>query len=105
MAAEIKAGQIAYLRITDEPVFVLSVKPLDGYHAMAGTLSGVQAKVRRPNVNEHGSIIHQTEDFFVDELETKEDAELRKMSELETMKAQFKAERAILDPAKQVASN
>jgi hypothetical protein len=103
--AEIKAGQVAYLKITDEPVFVLSVKPLEGYHAMAGTLSGVQAKVRRPNVNEHGSIVHQVEDFFVDELETEEDADIRKSSKLEAMKAQFKAERAILDPAKAVASN
>jgi|HubBroStandDraft_2_1064218.scaffolds.fasta_scaffold1959994_1 hypothetical protein len=105
MAAEIKAGQIAFIKITDEPVFVLSVKLLDGYHALAGTLSGVQATVRRPNVDEHGRITHSQEQFFVDELETKEDAELRKAGEIATLKAQFQAERAAIDPSKLVSTN
>jgi hypothetical protein len=103
--AEIKPGQIAYVKITDEPVFILSVKPLEGYHVLAGVLSGVEATVRRPNVNEHGQIVHQIEKFFVDELETEEDADLRKASKLESLKAQFKAERAALDPNKLVGAN
>jgi hypothetical protein len=96
--AEIKPGQIAYLRITDEPVYVLDIKPLSGLHILAGVLSGVEATVRRPNVDKDGSITHKIEKFFVDELETEEDAEIRKASKLEALKAQFKAERASLDP-------
>jgi hypothetical protein len=103
--AEIKAGQIAYIKITDEPAYVLDIKPLSGYHVMAGVLSGVVAKVRRPNVDEHGRITHSVEEFFVEELETEEDADIRKASKLEAIKAQFKAERSALDPSKLVSSN
>jgi hypothetical protein len=103
---KIKPGMIAYIRLTDEPTFILSIKPLDGYHAMAGILSGVVAKVRRPNVDEHGRITHSIEEFFIEELETEEDADIRKASKLEQLKAQFKAERAAIDPAgKLVSSN
>jgi hypothetical protein len=101
--AEIKPGTIAYIKITDEPIFVLDIKPLSGLHVMAGVLSGVEATVRRPNVDEHGSINHKIEKFFVDELETEEDAELRKTQKLEVLKAQFKAERAQSDPLSKLA--
>lgn len=101
--AEIKAGQIAFVKITDEPVYVLDIKTLGGYHALAGVLSGVEATVRRPNVDEHGRILHNIEKFFVDELETEEDADIRKASKLETLKAQFKAERSALDPQGKLA--
>jgi hypothetical protein len=102
---KIKAGQVANIKITDEPVFILSVKPLDSYHAMAGTLSGVLAKVRRPNVDEHGRITHSVEEFFIEELETEEDAELRKAGKLEALKAQFKAERAATLDSKLASAN
>jgi hypothetical protein len=101
--AEIKAGQIAYIRITDEPCMVLKIKPLEGFHAFAGVLSGVEATVRRPNVDEHGRITHSIEHFFIEELETEEDADIRKASKLEALKAQFKAERSALDPNNKLA--
>jgi hypothetical protein len=103
--AEIKAGTIAYVKITDEPVYVLAINTLGGYHVMAGILSGVEATVRRPNVDEHGRILHVVEKFFVDELETEEDADIRKASKLEALKAQFKAERAAIDPSKLASTN
>lgn len=102
---KLKPGTIAHLKVTDEPVFILSVKPITEYHALAGTLSGVIAKVRRPNVDEHGRILHSIEEFLVDELETEEDAEVRKAAKLEQLKAQFKAERAAFEPGKLVGAN
>src|ERR1700723_2919870 len=101
---EIKAGEIAYIKITDEPVYVLDIKPLAGFHVYAGILSGVEATVRRPNVDEHGRIDHRIEKFFVEELETEEDANIRKSGKLEALKAQFKAERAAIDPTGKLAS-
>lgn len=103
--ADIKSGTIAYVKITDEPVYVLDIKPLTGMHYMAGMLSGIEATVRRPNVDEHGRIVHLVEKFFVEELETEEEAEIRKAGKLEALKAQFKAERASLDPSKLASAN
>jgi hypothetical protein len=103
--AEVKSGQIAYVKITDEPVYVLDIKPLSGFHVLAGVLSGVEATVRRPNVDEHGRITHAVEKFFVEELETEEDAELRKAGKLEALKATFRAERAAAMPDKLASTN
>lgn len=99
---DIKPGMIAQLKITAEPCFVLQVKPMEGYHTLSGVLSGVMAKVRRPDVGEHGSITHRVEEFFIDELETKEDASIRSVQEMETLKAQLNASR---EPASKLGSS
>lgn len=90
--SELKAGMIACIKTTAEPVYVLDIKPLTGgYHVLAGILSGVMAKVRRPMLNENGAVTHVIEDFFVEELETKEENAVRSVQEMEALKAQFKA--------------
>jgi hypothetical protein len=91
--SELKPGSIAHIKTTDEPVFILDIKPISGPHALAGCLSGVEAMVRRPTLDEHGKVDHRVDRFFVEELETKEDASIRKVREMESLKAQFDAER------------
>jgi hypothetical protein len=50
--AEIKPGTIAYVKITDEPVYVIDIKPLSGFHVLAGVLSGVEEPcVARTSMN------------------------------------------------------
>ena len=88
--ADIKAGMIVSMKTTGDDMFVLSVGAPQGFHTMAGMLSGVLVKVRRPILLEHGEIQYKIEDYLLDELETKEEGIVRKAAELEALKAQFK---------------
>lgn len=69
----IKAGELAIVKTSQELVFVLEV-------------GGVTVKVRRPIMTEHSGIIHQTDEFFLGELETKEDAFKRELAERKLMR-------------------
>lgn len=103
--SDLKPGMIAHLKTTDEPVFVLDIKPLSGPHVLSGMLSGVQAYVRRPTLDEHGKVEHKLEYFLIDELESKEEASARKVRDMETLKAQFAAERNSHSPSNVGQSN
>lgn len=103
--SEIKPGTIANIKISDEPVYVLAIQPLTGFHQLQGILSGVLAKVRRPNVDEKGSITHKVEEFFIEELESREDAAIRKVTEIDQLKAEIKAKREAENPAKLSSAN
>jgi hypothetical protein len=84
----IKAGQVALIRTTEEPVFVLEVvvgKTIPD----APELEQVIARVRRPVQGEEG-VRHLVETFYVQELETQEDKHTRQISEMEELKARFK---------------
>src|SRR6266567_9285422 len=85
--AEIKPGMIASMKVTGDEVFVLSIEPIQNFHHLAGVLSGVLAQVRRPVISEKGCINYTIEHYLVDELETKEEFESRKVQELEALKA------------------
>lgn len=84
--ANIKAGQVALLRTTEEPVFVLRV---DEDKEECAILSKVLATVRRPIQGEQG-VRHSIEQFHIEELETQEDKHTRQISEMEELKARFK---------------
>lgn len=103
--SELKPGMIAHLRTTGEPVFILSIRPTEGFHVLSGVLSGVIAKVRRPTFGDHNQVVHHTEDFLIDELETKEESALRQVREMEGLKASFEAERAAKTPGILGSSN
>lgn len=90
---DIKPGMIAYLKTTEEPCFVLDVKPLDRIHTLVGCLSGVGVTVRRPVMDDKGGVGHKVDTFLIEELESKEDASVRKVNEMQQLKAQFDAER------------
>lgn len=94
--SEIKPGTIAYLKATDEPCFVLAIQQVpDSNFTFRGLLGGVTAKVRRPNISDKGSITHGIEDFFLEELETKSDASLRKLNEINELQSTIKAQQSI----------
>lgn len=94
--SEIKPGTIAYLKATDEPCFILSIQPVpESNFGLRGLLGGVTAKVRRPNISDKGSITHGIEDFFLEELETKSDASLRKLNEINELQSTIKAQQSI----------
>lgn len=71
----ITAGQVAHLKTTGEPCFVLAI--VDNV-----------ASVRRPVDTEHG-VVHQVEEFTVAELETLADVQNRKIQEMQELKARF----------------
>ena len=84
----IKAGTIAYLKTTDEPVFCLEITKRPVAAPEYPELSGVFARVRRPIAGENG-IAHLVEFFAVEELETAEAGQNRKISEMEELRAKF----------------
>lgn len=88
---------LACVKTTDEPVFILSIKAIDSIHALAGVLSGVVAKVRRPTLDEKGAVTHKVEDFFVEELETREDNAMRKVEEINALQGKFAKGKSIPD--------
>lgn len=72
----LKAGDFAVVRTTGEPVFVLETRELgDGKIVLPGEETPedsnftTQAKVRRP-ISSRNGIMHVTEFFYVEELET-----------------------------------
>lgn len=68
----VKVGDVAYLRTTDEPSYVLEV-------------NGDNVKVRRPIMTNDG-IKHLVEDYVMGELETTEEAHVRKLEEMGALK-------------------
>lgn len=62
--SDIKAGQVAVIRTTDEPVFILSTR-LKQHNENPSDI----ATVRRPVMTENG-IEHRIEDFYLVELES-----------------------------------
>lgn len=88
--SEIKAGTIVYHKVTEEPMFVLEVS--GNYQTVSyPQLSGLVAKVRRPTVEKEGNVKHHIDYFTVEELETAEDGQNRKLAEMEELKARYNA--------------
>ena len=81
----IKAGQVALLKTTEEPLFVLAIENLDKVYS---GLSGSVAIVRRPIQGTEG-VTHSIERFFIEELETLDEKHTRQVSEMEELKARF----------------
>lgn len=73
----IKEGQVALMKSTGEPVFVLALRVSD-----AGFLSGQEAVVRRGNISQNGTNYH-TEKYTIEELESIDDARNRQIAERE----------------------
>lgn len=88
--ANIKAGQVALLKATEEPVFILQV--LEKGKTFP-ELSGSVAIVRRPTQGQNG-VFHSLEEFYVEELESLDDKRTRQVSEMEELKARFKTNEA-----------
>jgi len=87
--ANIKAGQTAFIKVTQEPVFVLEIREANSTQKYPG-LSGKIAVVRRPTAGEMG-VRHEVEFFTVEEVETLEESQNRSVAEMEEMKARFNA--------------
>lgn len=88
MMSDIKVGTIAYHKISEEPMFVLELSK----GMVPSQLSGVSAKVRWATSGDHGKI-HNTDFFAVEELETLESAQTRRLSEIEELRARFEAQK------------
>lgn len=69
-----KSGDLVFTKTTQEPCFVLSIKDT--------TLFGFtkEVHVRRPVMTENG-ILHKSENFFLEELETADEQRLRIQNE------------------------
>lgn len=86
--SKLKIGQTAFLKVTQEPIFLLDIQDGNPTQRFPG-LSGKVAVVRRPTVGENG-VRHEVEFFTVEEVETLEESQNRNVSEMEEMKARFK---------------
>ena len=64
----IEKGKVAYLRTTQEPVFVLAIEDMVG----GGGYFSVIVTVRRPVLSQ-GGMTHKIEGFYLEELATKEE--------------------------------
>lgn len=85
--SDIKVGEVVYHKITEEGMFVLDIR--EGHVGQKfAQLSGKVAQVRRPILTEDG-IRHEIEYFTIEELETAEVGQKRKLSEMAEMKARF----------------
>lgn len=84
--SDIKAGTVALVRTTGEPVFVLAVD--NATVSSYPDLSGVFTKVRRSNGGQSGGFFEIVE-LAIEELETEDAAVSRKVSEAQEMKARF----------------
>ena len=80
----IKVGELAVVKTTGEPVFVLGIRELGestivlaGEETPEGKSFTAQAKVRRP-VSSRNGIMHFEEYFYIEELETEEESTKRK---------------------------
>ena len=63
----IKAGDVAYIRTTDEPVFVLHIEIREQDHEHPWFDNW--AVVRRPIGTDSAGISHSVEEFYLEELE------------------------------------
>lgn len=89
-------GQPVYLKVTEEPCFLLEIREANATQRFEG-LSGKVAVVRRPTAGEDG-VRHSVEFFTVEEIETLEESQNRKVGELREMEARFKASGQIAEP-------
>lgn len=87
---ELKAGSIATLRTTGEPLFILEVR---SEQSSFPGLSGKMVTVRRPITTENG-LQHEVTSFHIEEVEDTEAAKERAVSEYLQFQAQAKANEA-----------
>lgn len=95
--SDIKPGTIAYHKITEEGVFVLDIREGNPTQKFP-LLSGKVAQVRRPVLGEDG-IRYEVEYFTIEELETSEVGQKRKLAEMAELKARFDSGQAADKPA------
>lgn len=96
----IEVGQLAYVKTTEEPVFVMKIEsippdtPEEKYiydrsrDIDYSRFSNTTVMVRRPKLTDQG-IVHIFEQFLIEELESRQDKEQRVFNEMEGIKAQF----------------
>ena len=75
----IECGSTAFLKTTGEEVFVLGIGDATSL-PIGSTLTPKVATVRRPVMGENG-MFHMVEQFYLEELELKEDQLVRKLEE------------------------
>jgi len=85
---DIKVGQVAYIKTTGQAVFVLSLEEVVGYNRYS-ELSGWQAQVRRPTIDDKGFIAYVISSFCVEELESLEAKNKEQVKKLAAMKAEL----------------
>lgn len=91
----IKAGVVAVMKTTEEPVFVLRLEGTDKIgDPLAPELQQTVAVVRRPVFSETGTR-YDIGRFFVDELETSEARQMRHYREMSDLRAQLQAEQKV----------
>lgn len=89
---DLKVGQVAILRTTDEPCLVLRVYEGKKQSKLEG-LSGMFVQVRRPRQTDEG-IDHVINEFYAEELESLEDKKKRVMDDYLGFEAAGKAAHA-----------
>lgn len=94
-----KSGTIAFVKTTEEPVFVLGVSKNAGQLDSVPDLSDDVVRVRRPLATTEG-LKYQYYDFYAEELESAEDKHQRYYNE---MSGRVKAFEAQATPADQSA--
>lgn len=85
----LKAGTQGFLKVTQEPVFVLEIRDGNATQRYPG-LSGKVAMVRRPTAGDNG-VRHEIEFFTVEEIESVEDSQKRTISEMQEFKARMQS--------------
>ena len=100
---EFKAGMVAYLRTTDEPLFILEVKE-GSPHQTYPDLSGQTVTVRRPIQGRDG-VRHEVQFFTIEELETLAAKQNRQVLEMNELKARFAPDAPITDPSQLLMPN
>ena len=90
-------AELAFLKTTDEPCFVLETRHYHGGDGIAKDdavrMSGEFAIVRRPVATENGTQ-HVTETFHIEELESFEDRKARAKAEQEAFKKELLANKS-----------
>lgn len=91
----IEPGKVAYVKTTQEPVFVVSTYRAESDASLTEPvpeLSNQIARVRRPLLGRDG-VKHEFAEFFVEELESEEDNAQRRINErvkeASALRAQF----------------
>lgn len=87
----IRAGMVAVMKTTEEPVFVLAIEEGNRGLYPAPALTQQVAVVRRPVFAESGTR-YDVQSFYVDELETSEARQMRHYREMSDLRAQLQAE-------------
>lgn len=103
--SDIKAGTVAFMKTTGEPVFVLAITDtphivftgyeldkkgaLDYKRPKNTEVSPVTVYVRRANHSNEGGTYHGTETYTLQELETQEEQKRRFIAEREELRAHF----------------